>query len=164
MWTEERKQSYIKHVTREYKIHRDMDHPRVVQFYDVFEIDDNSFATVLEYCRGTDLDEKLKREKYMPEKEARFVLLQMISGLRYLNNPNTTNYNMMASTTSTANNNNTSTGANGITSPTGKENINGMTNEGDSNNDNDNQRYLITGNGMMNKRRTIIHFDLKPGM
>lgn len=29
-----------------------------VQFFDVFEIDMNSFATVLEYCRGTDLDER----------------------------------------------------------------------------------------------------------
>lgn len=57
-WSEERKQSYIKHVTREYTIHRDMQHPRVVQLFDVFEIDINSFATVLEYCHGIDLDEK----------------------------------------------------------------------------------------------------------
>ena len=58
MWTEERKQSYIKHVTREYTIHRDMKHPRIVQLFDVFEIDVDSFATVLEYSQGTDLDEK----------------------------------------------------------------------------------------------------------
>lgn len=57
-WSEERKASYIKHVTREYTIHRDMRHPRVVQLFDVFEIDINSFATVLEYCKGIDLDEK----------------------------------------------------------------------------------------------------------
>ena len=159
MWTEDRKQSYIKHVTREYKIHRDMDHPRVVQFYDVFEIDDNSFATVLEYCRGTDLDEKLKREKYIPEKEARFVLLQIISGLRYLNNPNTTNYNTTTNTT-------TNTAGGTITSPTGKDAVNSMTNENnDSNTDNENQRYgvMANGNSMANKRLTFIHFDLKPG-
>jgi tousled-like kinase len=57
-WTEDRKASYVKHVTREYRIHRDMRHPRVVQLFDVFEIDVNSFATVLEYCEGIDLDEK----------------------------------------------------------------------------------------------------------
>ena len=57
-WSEEHKQRYIKNVTREYQIHREMRHPRVVDFYDVFEIDVNSFATVLEYCRGIDLDEK----------------------------------------------------------------------------------------------------------
>lgn len=57
-WTEERKASYIKHVTREYTIHRDMKHPRIVQLFDVFEIDVNSFATVLDHCKGIDLDEK----------------------------------------------------------------------------------------------------------
>jgi len=57
-WTEDRKSSYIKHVTREYTIHRDLKHVRVVQLFDVFEIDVNSFATVLEYCKGIDLDEK----------------------------------------------------------------------------------------------------------
>lgn len=50
-WPEERKQSYIKHVTREYRIHRGVDHPRIVHLYDVFEIDVNSFATVMELCR-----------------------------------------------------------------------------------------------------------------
>lgn len=57
-WQEEKKQSYIKHVTREYSIHREMKHPRVVELYDVFEIDNDTFATVLEYCKGIDLDEK----------------------------------------------------------------------------------------------------------
>ena len=45
-------------MTREYTIQQDLMHPRVVQLYEVFEIDDNSFATVLEYCRGTDLDDR----------------------------------------------------------------------------------------------------------
>jgi tousled-like kinase len=86
-WTEEKKHSYIKHVTREYTIHREMKHPRVVQLYEVFEIDVNSFATVLEYCRGIDLDEKLKRMKFIPEKDAKAILLQILSGLKYLNTP-----------------------------------------------------------------------------
>eukprot|EP00605_Chrysophyceae_sp_TOSAG23-4_P000997 GSChrysophyteH1.ASY1.ANO1.1098.1 assembled CDS len=86
-WNEDRKNTYIRHVTREYTIHRDMQHPRVVQLFDVFEIDTNSFATVLEYCRGIDLDEKLKRNRLLPEKDARVILLQIVSGLRYLNIP-----------------------------------------------------------------------------
>lgn len=57
-WPEEKKTNYVKHVTREYQIHKDMIHPRIVQLYDVFEIDENSFATVLEHCKGIDLDEK----------------------------------------------------------------------------------------------------------
>ena len=86
-WGEDRKTSYIRHVTREYTIHREMRHPRVVQLFDVFEIDSNSFATVLELCRGIDLDEKLKRCRQLPEKDARTILLQIVSGLRYLNMP-----------------------------------------------------------------------------
>jgi len=88
-WGEDRKNSYIRHVIREYSIHREMKHPRVVQLFDVFEIDSNSFATVLELCRGIDLDEKLKRCRTIPEKDARTVLLQIVSGLRYLNIPST---------------------------------------------------------------------------
>lgn len=84
-WSEARKQSYVKHVTREYTIHRDLNHPRVVLLFDVFEIDINSFATVLELCRGTDLDEKLKTQKTIPEKDAKTILMQIMLGLRYLN-------------------------------------------------------------------------------
>lgn len=51
-WTEEKKHNYMKHATREYAIHREMIHPRVVRLFDVFEIDSSSFATVLEYCEG----------------------------------------------------------------------------------------------------------------
>ena len=58
VWTEEKKQSYIRRVTREYQIHREMKHPRVVQLFDVLEIDAGSFGTVLEYCKGIDLDER----------------------------------------------------------------------------------------------------------
>lgn len=50
-----------RHALREYNIHKSLDHPRVVKLYDVFEIDANSFCTVLEYCDGHDLDFYLKQ-------------------------------------------------------------------------------------------------------
>lgn len=89
VWSDERKQSYIRHVTREYTIHRDMMHDRVVRLFDVFEIDVNSFATVLELCKGIDLDETLKTSpsKTIAEKEAKVILMQILSGLKYLNTP-----------------------------------------------------------------------------
>ena len=59
------------------KNNKNKKHPRVVSLYDVFEIDVNSFATVLEYCKGTDLDEKLKRCKTLPERDVRTILLQV---------------------------------------------------------------------------------------
>jgi tousled-like kinase len=62
-----------------------------VKLFDVFEIDMNSFATVLELCRGTDLDEKLKTMKQFPEKDAKTIIMQILAGLRYLNAPIPTN-------------------------------------------------------------------------
>jgi tousled-like kinase len=62
-------------------------HPRIVSLYDVFEIDNNSFATVLEYCKGTDLDTLLKERKLLPERRARLILLQILSGMKYLSTP-----------------------------------------------------------------------------
>ena len=55
-----------------------------LQLYDVFEIDVNSFATVMEYCEGHDLDLHLKQNKSLVEREARALLIQILSGLRYL--------------------------------------------------------------------------------
>ncbi len=62
-WSDSKKENYTKHVSREYEIHRDVRHPRIVSLYDVFEIDANSFATVLECCDGTDLDSLLKTKR-----------------------------------------------------------------------------------------------------
>ncbi|CAL8073566.1 unnamed protein product [Orchesella dallaii] len=84
-WKDDKKANYIKHALREYNIHKQLDHPRVVKLYDVFEIDANSFCTVLEYCDGHDLDFYLKQHKTIPEREARSVIMQVVSALKYLN-------------------------------------------------------------------------------
>ena len=86
-WSDERKASYIKHAAREYAIHRDMEHPRVVKLHNVFEIDQNAFATVLERCDGVDLDQHLKTMKTLKESDARAIVVQIVAGLRYLNTP-----------------------------------------------------------------------------
>jgi tousled-like kinase len=51
-WSEEKKQSYIRHAIREYNIHKTLVHPNIVRLWDIFEIDQNTFCTVLEYCSG----------------------------------------------------------------------------------------------------------------
>ncbi|XP_065053738.1 serine/threonine-protein kinase tousled-like 1 [Rhopilema esculentum] len=84
-WKDEKKANYIKHAVREYDIHKSLDHPRIVRLFDVFEIDSNSFVTVLEYCDGNDLDFLLKQQKMVPEKEARAIVMQVINALKYLN-------------------------------------------------------------------------------
>lgn len=40
---------------------------------------------VLEYCDGNDLDFYLKQHHTIPEKEARTIIMQLVSALRYLN-------------------------------------------------------------------------------
>lgn len=83
-WSEEKKKSFIRHAWREYKIHKSLKHPRVVKLVDIFEIDDNTFCTVLEYCEGCDLDSYLRLHKTLSEKEAKSIISQVFSGLQYL--------------------------------------------------------------------------------
>ena len=85
-WKEEIKDSYIKHTIRENQIHKNINHHRIVKLFDTIEIDDNSFCTVLEYCSGPDLSTHMKENKYISEKEAKSIILQILEGLIYLNN------------------------------------------------------------------------------
>ena len=84
-WSESKKASYVKHSVREYHIHKQLHHPRIVVLLDIFEIDNNTFATVLEYCSGGDLDEYMKAHDALPEREARAIIAQILSALSYLN-------------------------------------------------------------------------------
>ncbi|KAE8284061.1 Serine/threonine-protein kinase tousled-like 2 [Larimichthys crocea] len=84
-WREEKKQNYHKHACREYRIHKELDHPRIVKLYDYFSLDTDSFCTVLEYCEGNDLDFYLKQNKLMTEKEGRSIVMQIVNALKYLN-------------------------------------------------------------------------------
>ncbi|XP_034415039.1 serine/threonine-protein kinase tousled-like 2 isoform X1 [Cyclopterus lumpus] len=84
-WREEKKHNYHKHACREYRIHKELDHPRIVKLYDYFSLDTDSFCTVLEYCDGNDLDFYLKQNKLMSEKEGRSIVMQIINALKYLN-------------------------------------------------------------------------------
>ena len=86
-WSDAKKENYTKHVSREYEIHREVRHPRIVSLFDVFEIDTDSFATVLECCKGEDLDTILKDRGRLGERDARAILLQVLSGMRYLSTP-----------------------------------------------------------------------------
>eukprot|EP00898_Chlorokybus_atmophyticus_P002224 jgi/Chlat1/3001/Chrsp2S04716 len=83
-WNEAKKQSYVRHAMREYNIHRNLEHPSIVRLHDIFEIDTNTFATVLEYCEGNDLDAHLKANHMLSEREARTIVF---SALAYLNDP-----------------------------------------------------------------------------
>lgn len=103
---------FCRHACREYRIHKELDHPRIVKLYDYFSLDTDSwvygnkymnytqlgvewwrssplfwsrFCTVLEYCEGNDLDFYLKQHKLMSEKEGRSIIMQIVNALKYLN-------------------------------------------------------------------------------
>ena len=84
-WKEEVKDNYIKHTVRENQIHQEINHSKIVRHFDTIEIDNNSFCTVLEYCSGPDLATYLQRNKFVQEKEARIIIIQILEGLEYLN-------------------------------------------------------------------------------
>ncbi|XP_027333727.1 serine/threonine-protein kinase TOUSLED isoform X2 [Abrus precatorius] len=84
-WSEEKKQSYIRHAIREYNIHKTLVHRHIVRLWDIFEIDQNTFCTVLEYCSGKDLDVVLKATPILPEREAKVIIVQIFQGLIYMN-------------------------------------------------------------------------------
>ena len=94
---------YVKRAAREYNIHevwsaragvrrlcelraQSLKHENVVGFYGAFEIDLTSFATVLEYCRGPDLDARLRQAGTLTEREARLIVQYILRALYYLNN------------------------------------------------------------------------------
>lgn len=84
-WSDSKKESYVRHATREYNIHKRLDHPHVVPMLDVFEININSFCTVMDYCDGEDLDFLLKLNGTYGEREAKSIIMQVFSALKYFN-------------------------------------------------------------------------------
>lgn len=84
-WTDQVKDDYIKHALRENEIHKDLNNRRVVKHFDTVSIDHNSFCTILELCSGPDLYNYLKENKHIQEKEAKLIISQILSGLKYLN-------------------------------------------------------------------------------
>jgi len=86
LWKEERKASYVKHAIREVNIHKRLRHANVVAHLDVFEIDADSFCTILELCKGPDLEHVL-RAGPLPERVAKSVVRQVMSALRYVSAP-----------------------------------------------------------------------------
>jgi len=83
--TDQQRQSYIKRAMREFEIQKSLKHPRVVTLQNCFAISTQAFGTVLELCDGETLDGYMKRHGTFPEKEARGIVIQVLSGLKYMN-------------------------------------------------------------------------------
>lgn len=83
-WSAQTRLHYRRHADRELAIMRTLNHPHLTRLYDEFEHGETMFVSVMEYSKGTDLDTHLKRYGCMREGDARLILLQVVSALRYL--------------------------------------------------------------------------------
>lgn len=79
------KQHQREKMTSEIAIHKSLDNPHIVGFHGFFEDDDFVFV-VLEICRRRSLLELHKRRKAVTEPEARYFMMQLLNGCRYLHN------------------------------------------------------------------------------
>jgi tousled-like kinase len=83
-WTRVVKENFVRHSGREIKILSLTKHENVVSFFGHFYIDDNTVVIVMEYCAGGDLADLIRKRGKLPEKEAKFVLIQVLQGLMAL--------------------------------------------------------------------------------
>ncbi|KAK4684394.1 hypothetical protein P7C73_g5784, partial [Tremellales sp. Uapishka_1] len=67
----------------EIKLHQMLQHPHIVGFEDCFEDDENVYM-VLELCENGSLMDLMRRRKRLPEAEARFYLVQLISACQHM--------------------------------------------------------------------------------
>lgn len=93
-WSETVKELYIRHTIRENQIHQKINHEKIVKHFDTVEIDNNSFATVLELCSGPDLSYYLKQNGHLGEREARIIIKQIIIGLKELHRQGIIHYDL----------------------------------------------------------------------
>ncbi|CCD14016.1 unnamed protein product [Trypanosoma congolense IL3000] len=82
-WSPQVQQHYRSRVVRELSIMRKVEHPHLTRLYDVFEHGPTTFVAVMEYSGGMDLDTRLKRYGTLREADARLIVLQIVSALRY---------------------------------------------------------------------------------
>jgi tousled-like kinase len=75
---------YMKHVQRECKTQRVLNHPNINRLIDVVDMDEDTVACIIELCEGTDLSTYLKANGCLEEKEARLIIKQIIDALFYL--------------------------------------------------------------------------------
>ncbi|GLT31009.1 hypothetical protein SLA2020_057770 [Shorea laevis] len=81
---EQLKASTLRHMKREWDVHKTLVHPHIIRHLDNFTIDNDTYCTVLELCNGKDLQFALKTVHTFAENEARVLISQILHGLAYL--------------------------------------------------------------------------------
>jgi tousled-like kinase len=69
-WKNNVRLNYVKHALRENQVLKALEHKNILSHFDSVEIDPETFASILEYCDGKDLETYIRMQKMIPEKEA----------------------------------------------------------------------------------------------
>ncbi|CAD8078674.1 unnamed protein product [Paramecium sonneborni] len=83
-WTINSKSYYVNLVTKEFKVHKQLQHPNILKLLDSVEIDSNTFCTILEYCNGSDLSFFMKKYCSIQEREAKLIIQQLLEAVKYI--------------------------------------------------------------------------------
>lgn len=64
-------------------LHRNINHPNILQFYEVFE-DEQQIYLIFELMEGGELFDRVLKKKRYPEREAAIIMKQLLEALVYL--------------------------------------------------------------------------------
>ena len=73
----------MKYFENELSIMRELDHPNVVKFVEIF-VSSEKFYIVMEYLRGKNLREYVKEKGALSENEAKVIFFQICKAINYL--------------------------------------------------------------------------------
>jgi serine/threonine protein kinase len=77
----------LKTMRREVDVHKNLDHPSIIKYYDFLESQKNIYI-VMEIARGGDIRSLIELRKqareFLPEEEIKIIALRVLEGLKYL--------------------------------------------------------------------------------
>lgn len=74
---------HFKMFENEISILRSMDHPNIINFYETYQ-DSKYYYTVMEYCSGGELMDKLIEKNFFPEIEVQKIMAKLFSAIKYI--------------------------------------------------------------------------------
>ena len=80
-------QEELYNISREKLILHSLNHTGIIKLYDSFQYD-NKFYTVMDYCKGGELEAYLKEKKFLSEKEAKNIFKQIYNAVKYIHSQN----------------------------------------------------------------------------
>ena len=80
-------QEELYNISREKLILHSLNHTGIIKLYDSFQYD-NKFYSVMDYCKGGELEAYLKEKKFLSEKEAKNIFKQIYNAVKYIHSQN----------------------------------------------------------------------------